>query len=216
MLEKIVNISASSDYKNPTKTGKQFSKSGVLRSAYTSLSDSILFSPAVTFMTSHHWKLNRIDKENDKVIIDFELDGIRILLMINENDLIRQQDLEYRLTKNIELLRRKISIYANFISFISADMIRRVDLQVTLPHLNNFFKKLTEASEYVYQLSENHIFVQETFEQDAEPLKSEFEYLNSCVVNFLEMYLSKKFVFSLIDKNQGRHLSLSKLSISKT
>lgn len=215
MLEKIINITSSSEYKNPPKSGKHGSKSGVFRHANFSLSDSISFSPAVAFMTSHHWKLNVFEKENDKTVIDFELDGIRFLVKVSEIDLAKHQDLEYSVTKNVETTKHKISVRVQFISFVSADTARKLDPRLTLPHLNNFLNDLTEISTYVLQLSENHPLVQNVIEKEAEQLKSEFEYLNSCIVNFLEMYLSKKFVFSLTDKNQGKHLSLSKLNISK-
>ncbi len=214
MLEKIVNISASSDYKNPAKSGKQGTKTGIFRHAQFSLNDSISFSPAVVFLTNHRWKLNLIDKGNEKTVIDFELDEIRFVIKVCEMDLIRSQSLEYQITKNMEAKGKKYSVQLQFLSFVS-EHTTKLEPKLTLPALNNFLVALMELHGYVYQLSENHPVVQESFINHAESLQPEFKYLNSCIINFLETFLSTKFNFQTNDKNQRQQLSLSKLNIIK-
>lgn len=214
MLEKIVNISASSDYKNHAKTGKQGAKSNSSPNAHFSLNDSISFSPAVVFMTNHYWKLNFIDKENEKTVIDFELDGTRFVIKVSEIDLVKSQNLEYLVTRNIEAKGTKYSVQVRFVSFVSP-YTAKLEPKPTLPAINNFLIGLMEIHSYIYQLSENHALVQESFTDREESLQPEFEYLNSCIINFLETYLSTKFNFQMNDKSQRNQLSLSKLNIIK-
>ena len=72
MLEKITNISAGSDYKNATsKTGRYNRTSQFINALNSSMTDSISLSPAVSYLNSLNWKLKKINKVKENLIVIF-------------------------------------------------------------------------------------------------------------------------------------------------
>ncbi|MEW6653534.1 MAG: hypothetical protein AB1394_08710, partial [Bacteroidota bacterium] len=103
MLERILNISAGSDYKNSTsKSGNYQRTSQFLTTLQSSLSDSISLSPATVFLSSVHWRLKKLSSEKEKYIIAFEFDEFEFTAYLGQPDILITQSIEYEVKRKVE------------------------------------------------------------------------------------------------------------------
>lgn len=215
MLERILNISAGSDYKNSTsKSGHYHRSSQFLTTLQSSLSDTISLSPATAFLSSVHWHLKKLSNEKEKYVIVFDFDGFEFTANFGQPDILVSHSIDYEVRKKIERIARTYDAYMQIACAIS-DQREKPGSRVSLPELNLFVQDLSELEELTYSLNAETIEVKKKFYQRNELLQTEFNYLNSCLVEFLEKYLSIKYNFTAGAQNQTDSLLLRKVQITK-
>jgi hypothetical protein len=94
----------------------------------------------------------------------------------------------------------------------------RTELIKTLDHLGSltsFADKLISLSFHQYELSLNSEEVQSLFFSYQYQLKLEFDYINKCLMHFLEKYLSFKLIELKDKKHNDDSFLLKKIRIDK-
>jgi len=192
MLEKIENIAQGSDYQkssgNNTKSGYKRS----LSSSYSSVNDSILLSPAILFLSSINWKLKHLHIEKDKLSIVFTFDNFDFssALTIGEIPSIEKIDYLVKYPSDHQINASYLTI--NFSSYITQSIIDSSQTKHQLLDLTKFCISVIEAYSYNSGLVIDSIQIQDIYVRLEYDIKSEFAYLNKCLINFLEKYLSLK------------------------
>ncbi|MEW6654055.1 MAG: hypothetical protein AB1394_11390, partial [Bacteroidota bacterium] len=72
-----------------------------------------------------------------------------------------------------------------------------------------------DLEDLTYSLNSDNTEVKKIFYQKINLLQTEFNYLNSCLVAFLEKYLSIKYNFTASAANQNESLLLRKVQINR-
>jgi len=215
MLERIENISPGSDYKKSTsKSGRYQRSAQFLSTLQSSFSDSISLSPATAFLSSVHWRLKKLSNEKEKYVIVFDFDGFEFTAHVGQPDILISHSMEYEVRKKVDSLTK---VYDTFMQIISAvsDQRERPGSRVTLPELAALVQDFVDLENLTYSLNSETTEVKKRFYQRNELLQVEFNYLNSCLVAFLEKYLSIKYNFTAGAQNQNDSLLLRKVQITK-
>lgn len=193
MLERIVNISAGSDYKNSaTKPGKYNRSSQFLHTLSASMSDSISLSPAVSYLNSMNWKLKKINKERENLIITFEFDGFEFTANIGYPEFALNNRVEYLIKKVIESISEKIELNINLETPPLISELPNEISKVQLYHFNLFVNDLIELNQSVYELNHDNYEVQKLFRTKEKYLRKEFDNMNKNLFHFVEKFLSIK------------------------
>jgi hypothetical protein len=192
MLDKIENIVPGSDYQ---KSSGNKEKSGYKRSlsnSYSSFSDSISLSPAILFLSNINWELKHLRIDKDKLNIVFIFDNIEFSsdLMISEIVSIVKIDYLIKYPSNP-------AINTNYITLkLSSSVVNSImdgsSINYQMLYLTKFCISVIEAYSYKSGLSIDSIQVQDIYSEFEYEMKSEFAYLDRCLINFLEKYLSLK------------------------
>jgi len=215
MLERILNISAGSDYKNSTsKSGNYHRTSQFLSTLQSSMSDSISLSPATAFLSSVHWRLKKLNNEKEKFDITFDFDEFEFTAHIGQPDILFTHNIEYDVRKRIEYFASVYEANLNFMSPIKEQSERCGD-RINMPELNTFIMELLELEELSYNLNSENTDVRQLFNKRSYSLSTEFNYLNSCLITFIEKYLSIKYNFTAGALNQNENMLLRKVQINK-
>lgn len=193
MLEKITNISAGSDYKNATsKTGRYNRASQFINVLNSSMTDSISLSPAVSYLNSLNWKLKRINKIKENLVVIFEYDGYEFTANVGYAETALNNHIDYLIKKFIEKFSNRVEIN---ISIETPPLNKELQLkenEVNLFYLNLFVDDLLTLNEKVYELNENNYEVMKLFNSRERNLKYEFNVINENLFHFIEKYLSIK------------------------
>lgn len=193
MLEKITNISAGSDYKNATsKTGRYNRTSQFINALSSSMTDSISLSPAVSYLNSLNWKLKKINKFKEELVITFEFDGFEFTANIGYPETALNNHVEYLIKKNIDKVSNRIEININLETPPYNSELQKNLNNVDLFYLNLFINDLIELYEKVYELNESNYEVIKLFNSLEKNLKQEFNLINENLFHFIEKYLSIK------------------------
>jgi hypothetical protein len=215
MLERIVNISPGSDYKSSTsKSGHYHRSAQFLSTLQSSLSDSISLSPATAFLSSVQWRLKKLSNEKEKYVIVFDFDGFEFTAHVGQPDILIAHSMEYEVRKKVD---RFTTVYDTFMQIISAvsDQRDKPGSKVSLPELSLLVNDFIDLENLTYSLSSETTEVKRKFYQRNELLQGEFNYLNSCLVAFLEKYLSINYNFTAGALSQNDSLLLRKVQITK-
>jgi len=200
MLERIVNISAGLDYKDSSRPNR-FNKNPHYLSGYgSSSSDSISLSPATAFLTTINWRLKKITKSNSKIVINFEFDGYDFTVYVNQNELQLQNNFEYDIKKIFEKLAETFEVQTLILSPYNNKNSDKLDPKFHLTVLTEMINKIIDHSHYSYSISADSTEVKKIFSDIEHDLRQEFDYINICLLGFLEKYL--KIKIEVIDDNQ--------------
>lgn len=194
MLERIVNIAPGSDFqKSSAKTARYNRSAQFLHTLNTSMNDSISLSPATSFLSSVHWRLKKFVNEKEKTLVVFEFDGFEFTAALNQSGMITSLSVEYEIKKAIN----KLPFVYNFKLWLESKNIIRLnekfDVLTQLPYLNAFANQLVNLNDYSLNISVDKTDVREAFNEIEKSLNVEFDYLNGCLIGFLEKYLSLNF-----------------------
>jgi hypothetical protein len=192
MLERIVNISAGSDYKNSSKPNRFNKSSRYLSTFSSSLPDSISLSPATAFLSTIHWRLKKITKSNNKIIINFEFDGYDFTAYVNQNEFHFQNNFEYDIKKIFEKLTRRFEVQTLILCPHNIKNSDKLDPKFHLTVLSEMIYRLIDLSHYSYSISVDNSEVKKIFSDMEYALCQEFDYINTCLLSFLEKYLTIK------------------------
>lgn len=215
MLERILNISAGSDYKNSTsKSGNYHRTSQFLSTLQSSLSDSISLSPATAFLSSVHWRLKKLSNEKEKFVIIFDFDGFEFTAHVGQPDILITHSVEYEVKRKIENYAKLYEANFQFASHVS-DQRDKPGSRTAMPELISFVKDLLDLEDLSYNLDSENTEVKKIFYQRSDSLQTEFSYLNSCLIMFLEKYLSINYNFTEGAINTKEKLLLRKVQIIK-
>lgn len=192
MLERIVNISAGSDYKNSSKPNRFNKSSRYLSTFSSSLPDSISLSPATAFLSTINWRLKRITKSNDKIIINFEFDGYDFTAYVSQNEFHFQNNFEYDIKKIFEKLTERFEVQTLILCQHNIKNSDKLDPKFHLTVLSEMIYRFIDLSHYSYSISVDNSEVKKIFSDMEYALCREFDYINTCLLSFLEKYLTIK------------------------
>lgn len=216
MLEKIVNISAGSDYKNSaSKSGRYSRGAQFLHTLQSSMSDSVSFSPAVTYLTSINWKLKKINKDKENLIITFDYDDFEFCVNVGFPELAITNRFNYNIKKIVEKIYNKVDLSVNLETPILNREIQQSNSSVKLYYFNSFINGLIELNETVIQVSSTSFEVQKLLRLNEKQIKSELELMNENILIFIEKYLSIKLRNNPIIEPGDDNISLHKVQIIK-
>lgn len=207
MLEKIENIARGSDFKHSSRPAThQNQVSRYLVTLQANVNDSFSLSPATAFISSIHWKLKKININKDKFAIVFEFDGFEFTTQFHQSEIISQKELEYDLKKEIENFAGKTIISFSITSSINDESLNKIEVRSNLPGLNDFAEKIFSSRSNNFLTGIDDSVANKIFYEFEEGLRKEFNYINSCLLNFAEKFLSMKINLT---QNGKRNNSLS-------
>ncbi len=214
MLERIVNIAPGSDYQKSSAKSSNYSRSGhFLHSLNSSMNDSISLSPATAYLSSIKWKLKQLKKEREKIILSFEFDEFDFTATLEQNGLTNSIEYEVKRTVN------KIPYVYRATVCIESNKLKKqkdkFEMLIHLPILNSFFEELVRLSDYAANISAENIQAKEAFFEKERDLISEFEYVNGCVLAFVEKYLSVNLLVAEKKDFMNDEILLKKIQITR-
>jgi len=192
MLEKIENIAQGSDYQKSSGTDKKFGNKRSLSNSYSSVNDSISLSPAILFLSSINWKLKYLHIEKDKLTIVFIFDNFEFSAILTLSEIPSLEKIEYTVKYPADHQTNANNLTINLSSYIFHSIIDGSPINHQLLDLTKFCISVMEAYRYNSGLSIDSIQIQDIYVGLEYEIKSEFAYLNKCLINFLEKYLSLK------------------------
>lgn len=214
MLERIVNIAPGSDYQKSSAKSSTYSRSGhFLNSLNSSMNDSISLSPATAYLSSVKWKLKQLKKEREKVILSFEFDDFDFTAILEQTGITKS--IEYEVKRTINKIPY---IYKANIGIESSNLKKqkeKFEMLTHLPILNSFFEELVRLSDYATNISADNARAKEAFFEKERDLISEFEYVNGCVLAFLEKYLTMNLIVAEKKDFTNDELLLKKIQITR-
>jgi hypothetical protein len=192
MLDKIENIVPGSDYQKSSGNQEKSGYKRFLSNSYSSVSDSISLSPAILFLSSINWELKHLRIDKDKLNIAFTFDNIEFSsdLMISEIVSIEKIDYLVKYPANSQINTNYITLKLS--SSVMHSITDSSPIKYQMLYLTKFCMSVIEAYGYNSGLSIDSIQVQDIYSEFEYEMKSEFAYLDKCLINFLEKYLTLK------------------------
>ncbi len=215
MLNKIINISAGSDFKKSSGNGSQ--NRFLRRNAYSSFQfhDSIIFSPALQYLTNIKWRLKEISHmSKGKLAISFIADDIEFQTVVDIPNIESMKTIDYKVIKE-KAEDKSVN-----------PMLVEIELRVegineeTLPHsvtLNNLEKLFSRlfALKIENQLTRsNSVMLTDLIGDLLEDLKFEFDQVNNHLFNFIEKLTESKI--SASDKKDLRGIEPIKINLIRS
>lgn len=191
MLEKVVNISPNSDYKKSTGNPKYYKKVNSYNYTPAAINDTVLISPATALLSTFGWKLKKLSKEPEKVQIIFELDDFEFDTTVQTSDLYKNQKIEYRIKKNIHGFAAEIVVIVTLSAPVNLELNEN-DYEKSLNALNNFFEQFKSLSVKKPNIITDQYTIDSITYDFKSSLTKEFNFINSCLIKFLEKYISLK------------------------
>lgn len=216
MLEKIVNISAGSDYKQSSKPGKQSSVSNYISNYHAVSNDSISLSPATSFLSGIGWKLKKFQNEKEKLRIVFSFDDFDFSTAIIPGEIIQLQRIDYEIKYSLNSYTGIANMNIEVSSPLNFEGSESIQVKLHLPELKIFFGSIISSFGFKTDVSSSTYEVQRYFLEMENVLQREFNYINKGLINFLEKYLSLKISLKHEDVVTRRMLELKLLRINKT
>ncbi len=213
MLEKIENIKPGSDYRHSSTPNKSAQASRYLNSIHSTSSDSFSLSPATVFLSSIHWQLKNFHNENDKLTICFSFDEFDFSINILIGEISIMTNLDYGIKRKYGAARNNAEISTKISSPLYKDQNHNIEIKSSLPVLQNMYNSFLSLSESSSSTSADDYFVRKIFLELETGLHDELIYVNKCLLNFLEKYLSLKF--NLKNYTENQHLILQELQINR-
>jgi hypothetical protein len=215
MLERIINITPGSDYKQSSRSTKQSQAYRTFETSHAAANDSISLSPATSFLSVIKWKLKKFRKENEKLLIEFSFDEFDFSTTLLIGDIIQIHNIDYDI--------RFISLsYAGQSSMelrigvpFSYDPKETIQYKKSLNGLRGFLTAVaTSYGSSNTVLAENYE-VQKKFSENEFELYSELDYINRCLMNFLDKHLSLKIAAKIGGTKERSILELKSLKLIK-
>lgn len=216
MLEKIVNISAGSDYKQSSKSGARSKVSHYISEYHQVGNDSISLSPATAFLSVIGWKLNKIQIDKEKINIGFSFDNLDFFTTVNPNELFQLQKIDYTINSSHDFFAGIAEVNIQISSPLDSDNSESTQVKLFLTELKKFISAVATSCGYKSLVSSDTYEVQNIFSEMEHLLQSEFHYINKSLVGFLEKFLSAKINIKHDNVMQNHKLKLNSLQIKKT
>lgn len=192
MLEKIVNISAGSDYKQSSKPGARSKASRYLSEYHQVGNDSISLSPATAFLSVIGWKLKKIQIDKEKIHIGFSFDNLDFSTVINPGELFQLQRIDYLIKYSLDSFTGMVEVNLKISSPLVSENSKSIQVKLHLTELKKFFNSIILSSGHKPLVSSDSYEVQNIFSEMEHLLQSEFHYINKSLIGFLEKFLSIK------------------------
>lgn len=215
MLEKIVNISAGSDYKQSSKPSSHSKVSRYLSEYHPAGNDSISLSPATAFLSVIGWKLKKIQIDKEKINISFSFDNIDFSTALNPGELFQLQKIDYIVKYCFDSLTGMVEMNIKLASPLIIENSESIQVKVHLTQLKQFFDSIISSSIYKSNVSSDTFEVAQIFTDMQQDLQKEFNYINRSLINFLEKFLSIKINTKNDSAILSRKLELNFLQIIK-
>lgn len=202
MLEKVVNISPGTDYRKSSGNPKYYKKLGP--HGYTKLSsgnDYLSISPATSLLASLGWKLKKLNKNSEKLHLVFEVDGFEFETSVLPNELNHNPAVDYKVEKNFHGYMTEIFVTVSLKAPIGNKFVPGG--RKKLETLSNFFEQFNVPGIAKPNTITNKVTIDSFLSDYQKLLAEEFEYINACLIQFLEKYISVEVSFHNNEKNEG-------------
>ena len=214
MLERIVNIKPGSDYRQSNSPNKGTIAARYLNTFHSTSSDSFSLSPATIFLSSIHWQLKNFHNENEKLSISFAFDGFDFSINILIGEISVTTNFDFEIKRTYDSAPLNVEVLTKISSPLYQDQNHNIEIKESLPVLQDLFDAFLSLNKSSGEISINDYLVRKEFIDRERNLLDEFMYVNMCLLNFLEKYLSLKFNSKNNIENQ--HLVLKGLQIIRT
>ncbi|MFA7288224.1 MAG: hypothetical protein WC055_05030 [Melioribacteraceae bacterium] len=190
MLEKVVNIAPGSDYRKSAGNPRQFKRVMSFSFEHTSGNDSISISPATSLLSVFGWKVKKLKKNSDKIELDFELEDFLFEVILSSFQINQIPAIEYKVTKQLSGYTTELVITL----FLEAPVNSNSEsIPVRLDGLNRFIEQFNYISiKKPNIITDSHV-IESLFIDFQKTLTKEFNYINSCLIQFLEKLLMFKY-----------------------
>jgi hypothetical protein len=192
MLNRIVNISAGSDFKSATKPyrGAKYDRA----QAYHIYDghDSIAISPAYNFLLKHNWKIKEMNIEDDKLFINFFITDFEFITNISLKQINQLTNIEYTVIKEKEFEDVLSKIAVDFIVNLSNINYNEVDYIYNLSKIEIFFNRLMHLKLKGELSSSERKVLDGLLEGLAQGIQDEFNVINNSLFIFIEKYFDFK------------------------
>jgi hypothetical protein len=215
MLERILNIKPGSDYKQSSRSDKNSRTSRYLSSYHTTSNDTVSLSPATAFLSGIHWQLKNFHSEKEKLFITFIYDGIEFTTAVMIGEISFIHNLDYDIKQYLELFANPALLEMNISSPVIYDKADKIDVKPKLIFLKEFSSSVVNLYSYENGISTSDYKIQKAFDNYENDLLREFDYINKCLISFLEKYLSLKMNTNSSPKIIERHLILKSMELKK-
>lgn len=202
MLEKVLNINPGSDYKKSTGNPKYYKKVSSYSFSLNAANDSLYISPATSLLARLGWKIKKLNSDNEKIQILFELDGFDFEANIYINELNHNPRIDYKTKKTIDRYSTEIMVTVS----LSAPIINTtsgIKTDIKLAGLHKFFSQFDSARFKKPSIINESSTIELLIYDFRREINTEFNLINSCFVNFLEKYISIKPVFQQNTGDEG-------------
>ena len=195
MLHKIINISAGSDFKKSNGAGNQ--NKFLKRNAYSSFQfhDSIIFSPALQFLTNVQWQLKEISHlSKGKLAISFITSDIEFQTVVDLPNIESIKTLDYKVIKDNSEDETSDPMLVEVEVRIEGINEESLPHRVTLDTLENLFHRL-----FVFKVENqlnrtNSVMLTELIGDLLDDLKTEFDQVNNRLFSFIEKLTESKIL----------------------
>ncbi|MEO8399385.1 MAG: hypothetical protein ABI550_06160 [Ignavibacteriaceae bacterium] len=189
MLDKIINITAGSDFKKSKGFGSN--NKPLKKNPYNSFQfhDSIIFSPALQFLTKVEWKLKEIKHlTNGSIAISFTAAEIEFQTIIDIPNISNLKTLDYKVIKEeiIEEQKNKLLIE------IQVKVEESLPGVIHFTSLEKLFKRLFILKIENQLTRDNSGVLNNLIEDLMTDLKKEFNIVNNHLFTFLEKLTESK------------------------
>lgn len=210
MLNRIVNISAGSDFKSASKPfrGAKFDRTNASQGYRP---DSIAISPAYNFLAKHNWKIKELIMEGEKLHISFFLSGFEFLTVIPLKQINQLPSIEYTVIKEKEIDKAKRRIAAEFIVNIAEINYGREEFNFNLVKMEAFFNRLIHLRLNGELGPAERKSLDELLEGLAEGMQEEFNEINNGIFIFIEKYFNFKITIGAKKVNINNPVFLVKV-----
>lgn len=191
MLEKVVNINPGSDYKKSTGNPKYYKKVSGYQFTTTSANDTLYISPATSLLASFGWKIKKLNKDSDKIQIQFELDGLNFEATFYLFELNQHPQVEYKISRKVNRFAYDVTV-TSFFSIPFQAINSELVTDIKMYGLNKFFN-LFESPRFKKPSTLTDANVIETLIYNLKKeIQNELTQINNCFLKFLEKYISYK------------------------
>jgi len=216
MLERIINITPGSDYKQSSHpSSRHVNAYKHLSSFSTPSNDSFLLSPATAFLASINWKLKKILSENEKLKVIFSFNEFEFSTSFYLVEITQNQKIDYDIQRSYDSYIGAYDISTKISAPISLQNADTLQIKTELNSLQDFIKSVFNPGVSPEINWAENSEVQKIFFQMEKPLHSEFDYINECLLNFLEKFLSIKLNIKNENSNARDLLALKFLQVKK-
>ncbi len=215
MLSKIINIAAGSDYKKSNGSGNQ--NKFLRRNPYSSFQfhDSIVFSPALQYLTNVQWRLKEISNlSKGKLAVSFVASDFEFQTVVDLPNIESLKSVDYRIIKENSLDDQDNKILVEVEVKIEGVVEDNLPQAVTLETLQKLFNRLFVLKIENQLNKTNSVMLTEIIGDLLADLKTEFDSVNNQLFNFIEKLTELKITG--VERFDNMHLEPLKINLIKS
>ena len=192
MLNRILNITAGSDFNKAAKPIRSSRQGKVLSYANYDGHDSIAISPAYSFLLRHKWNVKELNVLEDKVYINFFLSEFEFITSVFLKQINQLANLEYTVIKDVNIDGKKYDLAVDFLVNIAKTEYNEEALNTNFTELTVFFEKLLHLKINPGINSADKKLIYGLLEEYGADIQEEFNSVNNCLFIFIEKYFNFK------------------------